>query len=592
MIGRACLGSAFVKLGMRVVANESSNIEGASRYALIDQNSERCSIIGEYKSDENVPGRWYPEVAASAMDVEDVKPPDSPDDSSDDEDLWGPEEVANLLYLGHLQMQVQSRLICSKCRNTNAIRSMCFLASDEGYFVGHHCVQRSDNDFAVRALRAKKEGVETYVSGTVLKRGLDVIGLKYAELEPCDPEIVSQLNGANGEATNKDDVKKSNRSSVSKAVARTLAKTALNRATGNGDATYKLIANIVKSVNKTVKTSGKKGSSTKKIPGPGGGRDINSSLSGYNRLSAEATRYLMAYVRPFDSRVIGAYVPKPPDQRTQKVAAFARFYIGAPTTGGFVMCCPCVASDMPTAWYTSSSFVGSATAFPTAANANFVYGVNFSNLPYTRAQIISTSPGSIIESRIVSYTVKVTYHGTVLNRGGTMFIYSDIEADSVIGYNSTTIGAKATAIIRPIDGSPIEFTILPGRSISDEFEPSNAGVTTTTYPYCQGVSGTDPTSSSSTTVGVPQFVIYFNPAATGNYMVEIVQHVEFIGTGVSQSAMTFCKSDRVGYEMVQSVLTRAQDVMTSRKVDLPRAVNQVLRERRITVPRGWTKPEM
>ncbi len=291
-------------------------------------------------------------------------------------------------------------------------------------------------------------------------------------------------------------------------------------------------------------------------------------------LSRYTSNYIRCFMDGFDERCKGSGIPRPGSSPSRKVTGFIRGtgYIG--TNGfGFVYGMPTTANDRAAVGYSTAAyastqipqFASDVTIDTSVGSATSPAAALMSNLPYGNAALTSTTPGTIIESRIVSATLEAYYTGTVLNRSGQYYAYSDPDFDSLAGtaHNNATaptggmgvpeLSAKEGCEIMDVSSKsrPKVVWVPPAANLNDYPQNNNTNLRKT-YPYSQGQTQVD---GNHTT---PSAAICITGVAGQPFYWQMVVHAEYIGSGVSQSDMTESMSDVIAFDAVQCCLARAQ----------------------------------
>lgn len=333
---------------------------------------------------------------------------------------------------------------------------------------------------------------------------------------------------------------------------------------------------------KTKVTKGKKGKAVKSGKGKmknkvmmagggkfGGGKSSRSKLETTSvGLSACALKYAVALAEPFSPAARGACLPCYPSEPSQKVTGYIRFTAVAGTGGyGFCAFSPCLANDAPIAFHTTAAFVG------TNAN-NILAGVNIltagvsdvmcTNLPYTNTQLRSTTGGGTVYGRVVSFGYRITYVGTVLNESGVYHLASSATHGNITATAGTTSEASAfiNTVVCGITRESCESRVYPVASAEAQYTSADTPDNSTTqmvYPYSGGddaISGAFTyTPAGGVASGVPVAIVHFGGVAGAQYLVEVIQHVEYIGRLTAVSA-TPNVSDQRGFEIVTAAAAR------------------------------------
>ncbi len=298
------------------------------------------------------------------------------------------------------------------------------------------------------------------------------------------------------------------------------------------------------------------------------------SINAHKRLhlSAVASKYLLSHLNPFDPIVRGAHIPTTPSYPTYKAMGFVRGTAFIGTQGvGFVSLSPTVANDSIAVCYTTSAYAQAMAAQPPSdtgvlsGSANCPAIALMSNLPYKTTDITSTTFGSKVEARIVSSCLRVQYTGTELNRSGMVYAYSDPDGDNCIGnahlssaagsgYTIDTLSQKEATEIFPVTKKFVQVLALPPNSICLDFTNQNATATRQVYPFSSG----DNITFNSNSFGAHSVLIMITGVPGQSIYFEAVTHVEYEGSGVTQSLLTESQADVVGLDAVQNILARAQ----------------------------------
>jgi hypothetical protein len=278
-----------------------------------------------------------------------------------------------------------------------------------------------------------------------------------------------------------------------------------------------------------------------------------------------AFKLAMAISRPWDERALGACIPMSPSVPSRKVRAYTRFSMALGTAfDGYVYFLPCLASDGICAIYTGSTFAGTDASAPLSAANTLTTGVHvasLANLPYSTSNLISpaTSGGSVpgVKGRIVSYGYRVTYCGTTSNEGGVYYNYSSSTHENVSNWYTTPalLSSMNECEVTGVTREPIEGAIYGVFPQEDQYsfdfvnqtvdtQQNAAANTSTVYPYgfsqYLGTSGPYCWGSNDGGAGFnyvaatinsggPIAVVQVQGVAAGSFLVEIIQHVEYVG---------------------------------------------------------------
>lgn len=316
-------------------------------------------------------------------------------------------------------------------------------------------------------------------------------------------------------------------------------------------------------------------------------------------LSECGAKYALAAVEPFNPLARGACVPLPPAVGSQKIMLFARFAVTIPAGSnyGAIWFTPSLANDAYCAFYTSGAAASgtTATTYTYDGSANWLTkskstssnggwtGVNFSNCPYTAAQLTATNPD--VFGRVVSMGASIQCTTPPLYVGGTLVSYSSPahEAVSVIyGYDSLL--SQSTAIEQQMDKS-LHWIATAGLDDEESVYSNEASTTTTKlFPFSNGISTDIPigyaSGSGSNTIlcGAPVmcFLINATPSSVAQtFNVQLIQHVEYAGKATA-ALQTPTHVDVVGTSQIRAALTQINEI----RAQNPRAnITNVFKEK-------------
>jgi len=390
----------------------------------------------------------------------------------------------------------------------------------------------------------------------------------------------SQINGANGEWTGTDDLKKVlGDKKFQKQLLRALAQVAI------GKDNYRVAAQTVK-VAKQITRKAKNVKIPRQMPRPS------------MKLSPQVMKYLISILEPFSARAQGAYVPNAGVSMSYKTTNFGRAnWVTNSVGGSWIAVAPCAASNTNAIWVASNSAAAGSIVAPTAGNANAIYGYPFTNAPFNWSTLVSYSPGTTIETRCVSASIRLYYNGTQLNAGGTTYALCDLNNNSLVGNTQADFSSEMYCEIGDlIYGRCTEIVDVPVNAHEVDFSAYEDLNTLRGYPFSGGASWTDPTSSGTTqggttSCGVPTFGIFIASAAAGVQMyAEVVCHMEYTGPGVPASLMTENRSDIVGLNTVRDLVARAQRAAASdRNKSFGSTLRAMCASAGISIPKGDLK---
>lgn len=301
----------------------------------------------------------------------------------------------------------------------------------------------------------------------------------------------------------------------------------------------------------------------------GGGKSSRPKLEATSvGLSACALKYAVALAEPFSPSARGACLPCYPSEPSQKVTGYIRFTAAAGSGGyGFCAFTPCLANDAVIAFHTGSGFTGVDASQILTANSSLAGGVttvNCSNLPYTSAQLRSTSGNGTVYGRIVSFGYRITYVGTLLNESGVYHLASSATHGNITATAATTSDASSfiNTVVCGITKESCEARVYPVASEEAQYTSANSADDNTTimvHPYSGGDSAITGvfnfTPAGGVATGVPVAIVHFGGVQGAQYLIEVVQHVEYIGR-LTGSAASPNVSDQRGFEIVTAAAAK------------------------------------
>lgn len=281
-------------------------------------------------------------------------------------------------------------------------------------------------------------------------------------------------------------------------------------------------------------------------------------------LSKCALKYALAVSEPFHPDARGACLPVYPSCNTQKVTSFSRVIVTIGTNGfGFINIIPTMANDAVLAFYSSSNFAG-VSANPLSANDTLATGVGVLtgyNIPYnTSSMAVSLgNNGQNVAGRIVSVGSKISYTGTTLNESGVYYGYAPASHENVAILADTfaKAGNLADAQICNITRTPCSLTLTTATPTECEFSNMNNQVSgpIALQPFACNSVAQNPAGQFYTVnalkSGSPSMNYLFSGVAGSSFLVEIVQHIEYIGPNVA-GQLTPSDADQKGFEIVQA----------------------------------------
>lgn len=303
-----------------------------------------------------------------------------------------------------------------------------------------------------------------------------------------------------------------------------------------------------------------------------GPKRVNSAKSNVS-LSKCAIKYALAIAKPFHPSAKGACLPVFPSPPSQKVTAYSRFtaYVGT-ASYGFVSFAPCLANDLFTAFCSATTYTGTTMAPLSAINTASVgiSGQTLSNLPYSYTSLAGTLGANPVYGRIISYGVRISYTGTTLNESGSYYILTTPGHENVLAVANTlsTMGSYADCNVCSVTRETCEGTAFPISSLETMYA-SSSNVTGSSvpqlYPYSSNETaqnGGFTYSQGGNNIGSPVIGIQFQGVPGQSYLVEIVQHCEFVGSATS-AVVTMTDSDQRGFEIVTAAAERLPQLKVS-----------------------------
>lgn len=368
---------------------------------------------------------------------------------------------------------------------------------------------------------------------------------------------------------NSGDGPKNNKGNKLKNFARGVARDALSEYVGKAGAKA-----AIKGVN-MLSNKKKKSKNNKKKSNPQRNVSlIRSVISGDGtiKLSESTSKYVLAHLHPFDQRVKSVGTPRPGSAPSFKVTGYLR---GSGVIGkkglGFVWFVPCLASNNLAVGYTTVDYDSSIISYISSdagtdtfsGSANSPACVCMSNLPYTAGELSQATTGNKgVEGRVVAASLQCQYTGTLLERSGQYYAYSDPDLTPVVCQNHNnatapsgdptvaTLSAREACEIRNVDGRPIRTLIIPQSSNQLDYPNFNSTELRKIYPFSQG-------QAYITNRGLPSTVIAITGVAGQPFYWEAVLHAEYIGPSVVQSMLSQSFSDSIGFDTIQCAMARA-----------------------------------
>lgn len=308
-------------------------------------------------------------------------------------------------------------------------------------------------------------------------------------------------------------------------------------------------------------------------------------------LSVCAMKAGLAFIDGFNPDCVGSCLPTTPIIPSQKCTTVVRgdAFIGT-ASFGFIAVSPCLANNNPSLYYTDAQFAGTTCAAMTATGV-MTLGVNrgsVAGLPYTSAQLTTISGDAMqVAGRIVSATLRITYAGQEVNRGGLSYCRESPDHDNVLTSPGSMVAAGTAVLgsfedceISALDRTPCYMSCIP----KSEAEMEYGGLSRTTqeslgafynaqtamiYPFSGGgvafpsVTGAANLIDNLASVyaGCPVGVIAFTGYPGSQIHFEYIIHTEYCGI-LTQGKTTTSAPDVVG---LSQALAAAEMAKTKRK---------------------------
>lgn len=312
-------------------------------------------------------------------------------------------------------------------------------------------------------------------------------------------------------------------------------------------------------------------------------------------LPACTLKYALAIADPLSPAARGACIPVG-SNATQKSTAIIRLdtVFNANGVCAFLVA-PCLANNLPSVYYTTSAYTGTTSTdlFPFVTGSSQVnpavlatgWAVASHNGPYINTDLAylgltaAAAPQSqpTISGRIVSAGARLQYTGTTLNESGMYTCLHDPTHLCTSGQDVTSIQGSQDAIVEGISRTPCMLRMYSIRESEMNFptlEPSGQvngsiddDMLRNLYPYTNGpnwretnagsdiesvfYSPTGAINTGSRQVAAPTGVIVATGKAGESLHLEMVLHLEFIGTRPS-AFYTPVTADPQGAQLVRT----------------------------------------
>lgn len=311
----------------------------------------------------------------------------------------------------------------------------------------------------------------------------------------------------------------------------------------------KSLTNQVKNLQKKLNSMKKVKSKPKKKPKKMKRMRIPSGLSKC------AIKYAYAIGDPFHSMAKGACIPMGAVGNTAKISTKKTFTLTV-GTGGYASVCivPTGCNDVISILYTSSTYAATSAVVAATSGVAGVSTITLSELNAGSATYVGT--GNIDGYRLVAAGLKVTYTGSDLYKGGTMWSYVPPDRDNLAGVDLNTVTNNPACHVRAVDRKPLTISQYPLYPVEKQFSSENvASPALQKFPLSRGndiATNTYPTTAA----------IVVQSSANNTFLCEVVYHYEFIGTGTTYM-QTPSDSDIIGEATVSQVAATSNNDQTT-----------------------------
>lgn len=325
-----------------------------------------------------------------------------------------------------------------------------------------------------------------------------------------------------------------------------------------------IVIREINSVPKNGKNNKKKNKSKAKANGPARKQPSNRKDI---MLSRCALKYALAIAKPFHPSAKGSCLPVFPSPPSQKVTAYTRFQGFVGTAGyGFISCQPALANDGVVAFVSNAAYTGTTMA-PLSANNTLTVGVSvvgIGSLPYRSLQLQGTTGGNSVYGRIISFGIRISYVGTTFNESGSYYVLTTPGHENLLAVANTLplMGSFADCNVCSVTREVCEGAAFPISSLETQYASStnaNSSTLPLLYPYSsaenQQNGGFTYLDTSGNSTGSPIQGIQFQGVAGSAFLIEIIEHCEFIGSATS-AVVTPTDSDQRGFEIVTAASER------------------------------------
>lgn len=295
-----------------------------------------------------------------------------------------------------------------------------------------------------------------------------------------------------------------------------------------------------------------------------GSRAKNRQLTsgGIGTLGACAQAFAYACSNGFDPRAEGACIPTLPARDSYKMAPSVVGTMHVGTGGyGYVAILPCLAGDSPSLYVSTAAKASINLDITATTIAAFEYTPLYNTSAYaaTSFQDGTDSAPATHRGRVVGATVKVTYIDSTSTMQGTVTKITSSDHTNLNNQSPNNLLSMDSASTRRVTPDPTVMSVYP--TIQEEFNyrsgPTSTDITSNIYPL-QGA--LDNCKLDSGVFAGPAIAVIMVVAAAGQkFLVEYIEHVELVGTGLrSLQKPNFPDVD--GFNRVQAGLAQVDSI--------------------------------
>jgi hypothetical protein len=289
-------------------------------------------------------------------------------------------------------------------------------------------------------------------------------------------------------------------------------------------------------------------------PRPQAGGRVGNVLSHMSMCDRE---YVKALANPFDPSVFGKVcVPVFPSRPSYKFTMRKTLTMTTGTTGyGFFAFEPCIAKDIKTGYYTDAAYTGGGVVYTAGTG---VTELKFTELPFIATQMGFPQDVTVAtcQARVICAGARIRYIGKEADLSGMVYTYVDPDQRAIASGLSQNDLPAAIQRKTPVSRNWNEMTIVPIHMDDLEFYPKSQetgadSFTTKIYHPFSDIQG-DNTR--------PYAYFQVKAHAGASFDIEVVQHLEFVGSAVSQS---YTPSHIGDGKVVNAALNAAQATVNS-----------------------------